>query len=257
MMAADRKAAFVSGGSSGIGLGLVRGLLDAGFGVTIVARREQKLMDAVEALNPTGPVRAFVADFRFEAEIEAAVAFHKEQFGRLDVLVNNAGFATAEPVDRMSTKSIDLALGVNLRAALICTRASIDMLLAAAPSHIFNVASLSALDAQAGMAAYSSSKAGLVAFTEVLRAEFGRRGVKATALCPAFVDTAMSDAVREVVEPHDLIPVSDIVEIVLAMLRLSPASVIPTIAFESAGGGLQGWSEVVGARSPVADRRLG
>jgi NAD(P)-dependent dehydrogenase (short-subunit alcohol dehydrogenase family) len=255
-MAAGRRAAFVTGGSSGIGLGLARGLLDSGYAVTIVARREQKLMDALEVLKTAGSVRAYVADFRSESEIEAAVAFHRKEFGRLDVLVNNAGVATAQPVDRMTTESIDLALDINLRAALICTRASIGMLLAAAPSHIFNIASLTALEPQAGMAAYASSKAGLVAFTDALRAEVGHRGVKAAAICPGFVDTAMADAVRGVVEPHELIPVSDVVEVVLTLLRLSPASVVPMVAFEGASGGLQGWSEVVDARLALTERRV-
>jgi short-subunit dehydrogenase len=125
------------------------------------------------------------------------------------------------------------------------------MLLAAAPSHIFNIASLTALTPDAGMAAYAASKAGLVAFTDVLRAEVGKRGVKAAAICPGFVDTAMADAVREVVEPHELIPISDVVEVVLTLLRLSPASVVPTIAFEGASGGLQGWSEMLDVQSAV------
>jgi NAD(P)-dependent dehydrogenase (short-subunit alcohol dehydrogenase family) len=185
-----------------------------------------------------------VADVREEDEIEAAVAAHRARFGRLDVLVNNAGVAMGEPLERTTAKAIDLALAVNLRAALLCTRATIDMLVAAAPSHVFNVSSLAGLEGQAGMTAYSSSKAGLIGFTEALRAEFAGRGVKATAVCPAFVDTAMSDPVRSTVAQSDLIPVEDIVGIMLAVLRLSPACVIPTVAFESAGGGLQGWSGV-------------
>jgi NAD(P)-dependent dehydrogenase (short-subunit alcohol dehydrogenase family) len=241
-----QKAAFITGGSSGIGLGLAQGFLREGYAVTVVARRKEKLMTAAAGLEGLGPVHSHVADVRDEQEIEAAVAAHRARFGRLDVLVNNAGVAMGEPLERTTAKAIDLALSVNLRAALLCTRATIDMLVAAAPSHVFNVSSLAGLEGQAGMTAYSSSKAGLIGFTDALRAEFAGRGVKATAVCPAFVDTAMSDPVRATVPQSDLIPVEDIVGIVMALLRLSPACVIPTVALESAGGGLQGWSEVAG-----------
>lgn len=226
------RSALVTGGSSGIGLGIARALLEDGYGVTIVARQEAKLMAAARDLEPFGDVHACVADFRSEDAIEAAVASHESRFGGLEVLVNNAGIAVGGPFERTRTKEIDLALGVNLRAAIVCTRAAISMLVAAAPSQIINVSSLTGLEPKPGLAAYGASKAGLIAFTDVMRAEFASRGVKATALCPGFVDTAMSDVVRPFVNAADLIRVSDVVEIVRTLLRLSPGCVIPTVALE-------------------------
>jgi NAD(P)-dependent dehydrogenase (short-subunit alcohol dehydrogenase family) len=248
MVATEQKAALVTGGSGGIGYGLVRAMLDSGYGVTVVARQEEKLANALLTLDSESAY-GFAADLRHEEEIEAAVAFHRETFGRLDVLVNNAGVATAGPIGEMSTKLIDLTLNVNLRSVLLFTRACVGMLLEAAPSSIINIASLAALQTPAEMSAYSASKAGLVAFTEVIRNELGTRGVRATAICPAFVDTAMSGVVRNLVEPGDLIPVSDVVEIVMALLRLSPATVVPLVAMESPKGGFQGWSEHLGGES--------
>jgi NAD(P)-dependent dehydrogenase (short-subunit alcohol dehydrogenase family) len=226
------RSALVTGGSSGIGLGVSRALLEDGYGVTVVARQEAKLMAAAGGLEEFGDVHPVVADFRSEDAIEAAVDAHERRFGGMDVLVNNAGIAVGGTFESTSTKEVDLALGVNLRAAILCTRAAISMLLSAAPSQIINVSSLTGLDPKPGLTAYSSSKAGLIAFTDVLRAEFASRGVKATALCPGFVDTAMSDVVRPFVDAAELIQVSDVVEIVRALLRLSPACVVPTVALE-------------------------
>jgi NAD(P)-dependent dehydrogenase (short-subunit alcohol dehydrogenase family) len=245
---AEQKAALVSGGSGGIGYGIVRALLDLGYGVTVVARQEEKLTKAVADLDS---MRAFgfAADLRNEEEIDAAVAFHRETFGRLDVLVNNAGVATAAPIGEMTAKSIDLTLNVNLRSIMLMTRTCSEMLLEAAPSSIFNIASLAGLQTPAGMAAYSASKAGLIAFTDVTRKELGARGVKATAICPAFVDTAMSGVVHDLVEHEDLIPVSDVVDIVVTLLRLSPSTVVPLVAMESPKGGFLGWTELLSGGS--------
>jgi NAD(P)-dependent dehydrogenase (short-subunit alcohol dehydrogenase family) len=239
------KSALITGGSSGIGLGLADALLRDGYGVTIVARRAAKLQDAARKLQSLGPVNAFAADLRDEHQIEAATASHESHFGGLDVLVNNAGVALGGPLEETMVKSIDLALAVNLRAALLCTRASVAMLVAAAPSHVFNIASLAGLHGHQGMTTYAASKAGLIAFTDSLRAEFAGRGVKASAICPGFVDTAMSDVVRAVVDESELIPVSDVVEVVTSLLRLSPACVVPTVALEPRAGGLQGWEALM------------
>jgi NAD(P)-dependent dehydrogenase (short-subunit alcohol dehydrogenase family) len=239
---AERKAALVTGGSGGIGFGLVRALVDSGYGVTVVARQKEKLAAAIVALD-SKDAHGFAADLRNEEEIDAAVAFHREAFGRLDVLVNNAGVATAAPIGDMTAKSIDLTLNVNLRSVMLMTRSCSEMLLEAAPSSIFNIASLAGLLAPAGMAAYSASKAGLISFTDVIRNELGPRGVKATAICPAFVDTAMSGVVHGLVEREDLIPVSDVVDVVMTLLRLSPATVVPLVAMESPKGGFLGWTE--------------
>ena len=92
------------------------------------------------------------------------------------------------------------------------------------------------------MSAYSAAKAGLIAYTDSFRSEFASRGVKATAIAPGFVDTAMSDSVRSFVDPSELIQVSDVVEIVVSLLRLSPSCVVPTVTLEGIGGGMEPWA---------------
>lgn len=252
----NERTAFISGGSSGIGLAVARALLQDAYSVTIVARRETKLRAAVDELGQFGDVHHCVADFRCDDEIDAAAQSHRTRFGRLDVLVNNAGVGIGLPLEQTTRKQVDLVLAVNLRSAISCTRALVDLLVESAPSHVINMSSFAGLHGQADMTAYSASKAGMIGFTEAFQAEYAGRGVKATALCPAFVDTAMSDAVRERVEPSEMIQVGDVVSIVMALLRLSPGCTVPLVALQPLAGRLQGWDEGL-ARGPHADHERG
>jgi NAD(P)-dependent dehydrogenase (short-subunit alcohol dehydrogenase family) len=238
---AELKSALITGGSSGIGFGIAKALLEDGYGVTVAGRRREKLTQAVATLDPYGEVNSQVADLRMDDDIEAMVESHRRRFKGLDVLVNNAGVALGGRFEETDTKSIDLALAVNLRGSLLTTRACMAMLLDAAPSHILNIASFAGLHGERGMTAYSASKGGLIAFTDSLRAEFADRGVKPSAICPGFVDTAMSEVVRPYLDDSDLIPVADVVAVVMMLLKLSPATVVPTLAIEPRRGGLVGW----------------
>jgi NAD(P)-dependent dehydrogenase (short-subunit alcohol dehydrogenase family) len=243
------RAAFISGGSSGIGLVLAGALLDLGYEVTISARRPAKLEGAAAGLASRGNVHAVAADVRDEEQIEAAIASHANEFGRLDVLVNNAGAGFAAPLGETDAKRIDLMLAVNLRSAILCTRAAAPMLIEAAPSHVFNISSYAGVSGQAQMTAYSAAKAGLNGFTEAAQAELGPQGVGVTSICPAFVDTAMAEGVRSVVERDDLITTEDVATVIVSLLSLSPACHVPSVVMKPLVGGLQGWSDVTGVQS--------
>jgi short-subunit dehydrogenase len=93
------------------------------------------------------------------------------------------------------------------------------------------------------MTVYSASKAGMIGFTEAFQAEYATRGVKATAVCPAFVDTSMSDPVRDHVDSAELIRVDDVASIVIAVLHLSDRCTVPVLALQPLSGDLQGWGE--------------
>lgn len=241
------RAAFVSGASSGIGFAVARALLLAGYAVTATARRAGKLSAAAEQLAEHGEVHEVVADFRDGASIESAIEAHAGQFGRLDVLVNNAGVGVGTPLVGTSVKAVDLALAVNLRSAVLCSRAAAGLLVDSAPSYVVNMSSITGLKPEANMAAYAATKAGLIAFSEAFGREYAASGVRSTAICPAFVDTAMADGVRDHVAPAQLIGVEDVTEIVLTLLRLSPGCSVPVVPMESPHGGLQGWTESVAA----------
>jgi NAD(P)-dependent dehydrogenase (short-subunit alcohol dehydrogenase family) len=232
------RAAFVSGGSSGIGYGIAEALLDDGYAVTVTGRRADKLAAATGRLAEHGTVRGVAADFADAEAIEAAVASHAERFGRLDVLVNNAGVGAAEPVAAMTPKTIDLQLQVNLRAYLVCTAAAVELLRASTPAHIVNISSVSGVRGVGGMGAYSASKAGVVGFTQALSEELGPEGIKTSVICPSFVDTPMVGWISDELGSETLIQVSDVVAVVRTLISLSPACNIPQVVLEPPAGGL-------------------
>ncbi|MGI8558749.1 MAG: SDR family oxidoreductase [Solirubrobacteraceae bacterium] len=239
---ADR-AAIVTGASSGIGLAITRMLAEEGYGVTMAARRPEKLADAASALRADGfNVTDVAAALGEESEIKKVVAAHREKYGRLDVLVNNAGVGLGEAIADLSTKKLDIQLGVNLRSIALFYRESVDLLRAAASEHhkalVVNTASIAGKHGQAWLSVYSATKAGVVGFSEAMNRELAADGIKSCALCPGFVDTPMTDFVKETVKAEDMIQPRDIAEMVRALLRLSPACIVPEIQFVRPGDGL-------------------
>ena len=235
-----QRAAIVTGGSSGIGFAIARLLLEEGYGVTVAARRPEKLADAVAQLAESGAEVASVA-VNMAADEAAAevVAAHRERFGRLDVLVNNAGVGVGAPVAEIQTKRVDLQLGVNLRSVILFYREAIELLRAAGAEHrnalVVNMSSISGKFGEPWLSVYSATKAAVVGFTESMNKELGKDGVKSTALCPAFVDTPMTDFIKQSVPAESMIQVEDVAEAVRMLLRLSPGCVVPEIIFQAPG----------------------
>ncbi len=235
------RAALVTGGSSGIGLAIARALGQDGYVVTLSARRPEKLEAAAAELRATGvETQAVPANMAREEDIRALVARHHERFGRLDVLVNNAGVGVGGAIADAETKKLDMQLDVNLRAVLLTTRDCLAMLKEAGAEHrkalVVNMASIAGKDGQGWLAAYSATKFGVVGFTQALHKEHAADGIQATALCPGFVDTPMTDWL-EGVGKDELIRPEDIAECVRFLLRTSPACVVPEVQFIRPGEG--------------------
>jgi NAD(P)-dependent dehydrogenase (short-subunit alcohol dehydrogenase family) len=230
------RAALVTGASSGIGLAIARMLAQEGHGVTMAARRPEKLAAAAAGLHDEGlDVHAVAASLGDEAEIARVVAAHAERYGRLDVLVNNAGVGLGASIEHYPTKHLDLQLAVNLRGLIIFYRECLELLRAAGAEHrnalVVNTASIAGKSGQAWLSVYSATKGGVIAFTEAMNKELGGAGIKSCALCPGFVDTAMTDFVKDRVSAEEMIQPADIAEMVRALLRLSPAAIVPEIQF--------------------------
>ncbi|HEX6745507.1 MAG TPA: SDR family oxidoreductase [Solirubrobacteraceae bacterium] len=235
-----QRAAIVTGGSSGIGLGIARVLGEEGYALTVAARRPDKLEAAVEGLRGDGfEVNSVSGNLADEAVVQEVVRSHRERFGRLDVLVNNAGLGTGEAVGELTTKKVDLQLAINLRSPILFYRECTELLRAAGAEHrcalVVNTSSISGKAGEPWLSVYSATKAAVVAFTQAMHKELGEEGIKSTALCPAFVDTAMTDFIKEQVKPEDMIQVSDIAETVRVLLRMSPGCVVPEIQFVRPG----------------------
>jgi NAD(P)-dependent dehydrogenase (short-subunit alcohol dehydrogenase family) len=181
-----------------------------------------------------------------EEDLKGVVAQHRERFGRLDVLVNNAGVGIGQPMGELASKYVDIQLGVNLRAVILMTRECLPMLREAGAEHgkalIVNTASIAGKAGQAWLSVYSATKAAVIGFSQSTQNEVGHEGIQVTALAPGFVDTPMTEFVREQVKPEQMIQPRDIAEAVRFLLRTSPHCVVPEIVFmrpedaPSAGG---------------------
>jgi NAD(P)-dependent dehydrogenase (short-subunit alcohol dehydrogenase family) len=232
-MPQPERAAIVTGASSGIGLAIARMLGQEGFAVTMAARRAEKLADAVAGLAADGlDVHGVAANVAEESEIQKVVGAHRERHERLDVLVNNAGVGIGAALADIQTKHLDMQLDINLRSIVLFYRECLPLLQAAGAEHanalVVNTSSISGKRAEAWLSIYSASKHGVVGWTEAMNKELGGQGIKSIALCPAFVDTPMTDFVKGQVKA----------EAVRFMLRVSPACVVPEMMFVRPGDSL-------------------
>jgi NAD(P)-dependent dehydrogenase (short-subunit alcohol dehydrogenase family) len=231
-----QRAAIVTGGSSGIGLGIARVLGEEGYAVTVAARRPEKLEEAVAGLRADGyDVNSVSGNLADEAVVQEVVRSHRERFGRLDVLVNNAGVGAGEAVGELTTKKVDLQLAINLRSPILFYRECTELLRAAGAEHrcalVVNTSSISGKSGEPWLSVYSATKAAVVGFTQAMHKELGGDGIKSTALCPAFVDTPMTDFVKEQINAEDMIQVSDVAETVRVLLKMSPGCIVPEVQF--------------------------
>jgi NAD(P)-dependent dehydrogenase (short-subunit alcohol dehydrogenase family) len=234
------RAALVTGGSSGIGLAIARALAEDGYAVTVSARRPDKLQQAVDSLAAEGlEVTAAPADVSDEEQITKLIAAHKERYGRLDVLVNNAGVGVGSGLHEITTKALDMQLDVNLRSYVIAIREAVPMLKEAGADHgkalIVNTASIAGKSGQGWLAVYSASKAGVIGLSQAAQSELGADGIQCTALCPGFVDTPMTEWIREQVDPKDMIQPEDLAETVRLLLRTSRNCLIPEVVYSRPG----------------------
>jgi short-subunit dehydrogenase len=238
--AMPQRAAIVTGGSRGIGFAIAEVLGEEGFRVTIAARKPDTLERAAAELRQKGiEIEAVAANMAEEEGIRAVVERHGERFGRLDVLVNNAGVGIGATAGEHQTKHIDMQLDVNLRAIVVFYRECLELLRSAGAEHrnalVVNLASLAGKSPQPWLSVYSATKAAVIAYTQAMNKELNGEGIKSVAFCPGFVDTDMTVFVKETVPAEEMLRTNDIAEALRFMLRVSPACVIPEIVFQRPG----------------------
>jgi short-subunit dehydrogenase len=236
---ADR-AAIVTGASRGIGLALAELLGEEGYGLTITARKPETIEQTAHSLRERGfEVEYLAANMADEEAIREVVRLHRERFGRLDVLVNNAGVGIGAAAGEHQTKYVDLQLGVNLRAIVLFYRECLDMLREAGREHknalVVNLASIAGKSPEPWLSVYSATKAAVLAYTQAMNKELNGDGIKSTAFAPGFVDTDMTEFAKQNVPAEEMLKTSDIAEALRFLLRLSPAAVIPEVVFQRPG----------------------
>lgn len=197
------KAALVTGGSRGIGKAIALELAAAGADVALCARTEGTAESAAAEIEALG-VRAAPcqADVALADQAEAAVKQTLEAFGRIDVLVNNAGITRDNLLMRMKEDDWDAVLSTNLKGAFNCCKAAVRPMMKARSGRIINVTSVVGISGNAGQSNYAASKAGLVGLTKSLAKEFASRNITVNAVAPGLVpETGMtSDLTDQIVE---------------------------------------------------------
>jgi NAD(P)-dependent dehydrogenase (short-subunit alcohol dehydrogenase family) len=237
------QSALVTGASRGIGRAIARMLAQRGFGLTIAARDAAKLADVADELSQLG-ARGVVpcpGDLADEAYLDRLVAAHAGGFAAMDCLVLNAGVGTAGDLATFPVRRFDKTVAVNLRAPFLLVQHSLPLLRAAAeanPEHGARVVALSSITgvyAEAGLAAYGATKAALNSLVDTLNVEESGRGVLATAIAPAYVDTDMSAWVVERVPAVEMIRADDVSRLVEALVDLSGRAVVSRLVISRAG----------------------
>lgn len=237
------RAALVTGASSGIGLAIARTLGEEGYSLTVSARRPEKLEEAATGLRESGfEVHAVTANMTEEDDVLAVFAAHRATYGRLDVLVNNAGVGIGAPMEQIQTKHLDMQLAVNLRALILGTREGLPLLREAGAEHgkalIVNTASIAGKGGQAWLSIYAATKAAVINFTQSTHRETGNAGIQCTALAPGFVDTPMTEFAKQQVPGEEMIRPEDLGEAVRFLLRVSRNCHVPEIVFTRPSEGL-------------------
>jgi 3-oxoacyl-[acyl-carrier protein] reductase len=192
----DGRVAIVTGGSRGIGSAIAGLLAEHGAAVVVSGRDAARLQNAVRALEEHGAsVHGVVADVAKREDADRLVEAAKERFGRLDLLVNNAGITRDGLLIRMKDDDWDRVMETNLRGAFLMTRAAAKSMVRQRSGRIINIASAAGAMGNAGQANYSAAKAGLVGFTKATARELAHWNILVNAVAPGLIDTDMAAAI--------------------------------------------------------------
>jgi 2-deoxy-D-gluconate 3-dehydrogenase len=192
------RVAIVTGGNGGIGLGIARGLAQAGAAVALAARNAAKTAAAVEALRATG-ARALgvTVDVTSEASAREMVAAVVSHFGRLDILVNNAGINVRKPPEELTLEEWHRVLDTDLTSIFVCSRAAYPEFKKVGGGKILSTGSLGALFAAPYAAPYNAAKGGMVQLTRCLATAWAKDNIQVNAFHPGYTDTEFMRKARE------------------------------------------------------------
>jgi NAD(P)-dependent dehydrogenase (short-subunit alcohol dehydrogenase family) len=189
-----QKTAVVTGASRGIGAAIARSLAGAGARVVVVARTESDI-EAVarELAGGRGQAFAFAGDVAFESVVRGLGAFAREKLGTVDILVNNAGDSASALFHRIGLGDWNRTMAVNVTTTFLCTREFAPAMVTRGMGRVINLASVAGLEGAKYVAHYCAAKHAVVGFTRALAVEYEGTGVTVNAICPAYVDTPMTE----------------------------------------------------------------
>lgn len=226
------RVALVTGASQGIGRACALALAEGGATVALAARNEEKLAQvAQEIQGKGGQASAFRMDVSNEDEIKSAIKTVIERFGKVEILVNNAGITRDTLLLRMKRADWDSVLQTNLTGAFLCTQAAIGSMLRQRWGRIINLTSVFGQTGQVGQANYAASKAGLIGFTMSMAREVGSRNITVNAVSPGYIETAMTQSLSEELKAK----VNEMIPLGRAGSDMDVAHAVKFLASEEAG----------------------
>lgn len=198
VMDLNGRVAIVTGGNSGIGLGMARGLATAGASLVIAGRNAQKNAAAGQALRALGTqVLAIEADVTQEADCRALIERTLAHFGRLDILINNAGTNIRKPPQDYTLDEWKTVMDTNLTSAFLCSKAAYPALVQAGGGKIINTGSMTSLFGAGFAAPYSASKGGIVQLSKSLASAWAKDNIQVNAILPGWIDTDLTRQARK------------------------------------------------------------
>ena len=205
----EGRVAVVTGGTRGIGRAIALSLVRAGAQVAITARDERDLARATSQLNEHGKTAGYVCDVRDYNQVKSTFARITEDFGGVDILINNAGIGIFASVESMSVEDFRAVLETNVFGVFYCCHEAIPLMKRRNGGYIINISSLAGANPHANMAAYNASKFGLNGFSEALMQEVRHDGIKVSYIMPGSVNTEFggdepSDAKSWQLQPDDI-----------------------------------------------------
>jgi 3-oxoacyl-[acyl-carrier protein] reductase len=193
MPGVEGRVALVTGASQGIGRACALLLAQGGAQVALAARNEEKLAATKAQIETAGgKAETFRLDVANEDEVKAVFKAVVAKFGRLEILVNNAGITRDQLLMRMKRADWDAVLGTNLTGAYLCTQAAVSPMLKQRWGRIINITSIFGQIGQTGQANYCASKAGLIGLTKSVARELGSRSITCNAVAPGWIETDMT-----------------------------------------------------------------
>ena len=221
----ENKVALITGGTKGIGYGIAEKLLQQGMKVAITGRNKAATQKAAQSLGYGDSVLPIEADVRSYEAQQAAVKSVIDQWGKLDVMIANAGVGHFAPIDELTPQQWNDVIDVNLTGVFYSTKASLEAL-TATQGYLITIASLAGTNFFARGAAYNASKFGLVGFTQAVMLDVRNKGIKTTTIMPGSVATYFNDHVPNDADAWKIQP-EDIGKMVVDLLTM-PARTLPS-----------------------------
>lgn len=184
------KVAIITGGGTGIGQTIALEFVKAGANVVIASRKQSNLDSTVEKIKALGKnTLAIATDIRVPEQVDDLIKQTVEKFGRIDIMVNNAGASFMSPVEEMTPNGWDTIININLKGTFLCCRAAGKVMIEQKSGKIINVASTAGVNGSPRMAHYGAAKAGVINFTKSLAAEWAPYNINVNCITPGLIET--------------------------------------------------------------------